>query len=417
MFNKQKINKKRYISKLSSYTLASILLLAASLAYSNDNFSGNWGGLRENLSNKGIDFELVYSGEVYSNIQGGIDQKTIYHDNYDLIATIDTEALYGLKGGMFNIYFLGNSGDSPSENIGDLQVASNIDTDEAWKLYEAWYQQNMFDDKLSILVGLFDLNSEFDATETAGLFLNSSHGIGPDYSQSGVNGPSIFPTTSLAFRGQVQVTDNVLVRAAVFDGIPGDPEKASGTHILYESDEDGLLTAGEINYLNSEDEERFYKFSLGTWMYSAEFEKIEDPSETGTGNFGFYAMAESQLYQEDENQGLAAFARFGMANTDYNPIGNYIGFGTVYTGLLPGRDDDQVGLAVAIANNGDKFKDSEEQAGGEVEDAETNIEFAYNAGLLPWLNIQADLQYIINPGTDPDLDNAFAGGIRFSVSF
>ena len=72
------------------------------------------------------------------------------------------------------------------------------------KLYEAWFEQTLFDDRLSFKAGLYDLNTEFDVVETAGLFINSSHGIGPDFSQSGVNGPSIFPTTSLGIRVKAQ---------------------------------------------------------------------------------------------------------------------------------------------------------------------------------------------------------------------
>jgi porin len=56
-----------------------------------------------------------------------------------------------------------------------------------------------------VKIGLYDLNSEFDVIEAAALFLNPSHGIGPDFAQSGRNGPSIFPVTSLAIRGEYRL--------------------------------------------------------------------------------------------------------------------------------------------------------------------------------------------------------------------
>jgi len=67
--------------------------------------------------------------------------------------------------------------------------------------------------------------------ETAGLFINSSFGIGPDYAQSGQNGPSIYPFTSVALRLAYQQTDNYYLQAAVFDGVSGDPDDSKGTHI------------------------------------------------------------------------------------------------------------------------------------------------------------------------------------------
>ncbi len=386
--------------------------------WTSSNVSGNWAGIRENMSAKGVEFEFVYTGEPVSNMTGGIEQKTIYHDNYDLITAIDAELLMGIKGGEFNVYFLGNSGESPSGIVGDLQVSSNIDTDPAWKLYEAWYQQNLFDDKLSLLVGLYDLNSEFDVIETGGHFLNSSHGIGADYSQSGANGPSIFPVTSLTLRGKYAISDKLTVQAAILDGAPGDPEKVTGTHLKF-NDEHGLLNVGEIYYSNDGEVGSYCKYSFGGWMYTEEFEEVMDPSLSGTGNSGLYVMAERELYKESEfsSQGLSAFARFGMANSTYNQIGNYIGFGAAYTGLLPGRDEDVIGLAIAIASNGKDFKDSIEATNAEVDNSETSIEFVYITELLPWLVVQPDIQYIINPGTNPNLDNALAVSVRFQISF
>jgi porin len=385
---------------------------------SSENISGNWGGLRGKLATKGVEFEFAYSGEIFSNVSGGVDQKTIYHDNFDLITAINAELLLGVKGGEFRFYFLGNSGDSPSANIGDMQTASNIDTDPAWKLYEVWYQQRFMDDRLRVLIGLYDLNSEFDVVETGGLFLNSSHGIGPDFSQSGQNGPSIFPVTSIALRCQYTVNDKITAQAAIFDGVPGDPEKISGTHLKFD-ETDGYLTVGEIYYMNDGESGPFCKYSIGYWMYSEEFEEKKDPSQSGTGNSGFYGMAEKQIFREDESgsQGLAAFTRIGFANSTYNQIGNYIGFGAAYAGLLPGRDEDIIGMGVAIASNGKDFKDSIEAANAEIDNSEIDVEFTYNTNILPWLNAQADIQYVINPGTDPDLDNALAAGLRFTINF
>src|SRR3546814_3364842 len=48
----------------------------------------------------------------------------------------------------------------------------------------------------------------------AGLFIGSPHGIGTDFAQSGQNGPSIFPSTSLAARVQWAPAEGWAARAA-----------------------------------------------------------------------------------------------------------------------------------------------------------------------------------------------------------
>jgi carbohydrate-selective porin OprB len=49
--------------------------------------------------------------------------------------------------------------------------------------------------------------------------------------------------------------------------------------------------------------------------------------------------------------------------------------------------------------------------------AEMVLEFTYKAILTPWLYVQPDAQFIINPGATQDLSNAFVIGGRVSINF
>jgi porin len=35
---------------------------------------------------------------------------------------------------------------------------------------------------------------------------------------------------------------------------------------------------------------------------------------------------------------------------------------------------------------------------------------------VPWLTLQPDIQYIVNPSVDPELRDAFVIGVRFELS-
>ena len=132
-----------------------------------------------------------------TNVQLGTSRYQSRKADVHGFATIDAEQVFNIPGGTLFFYGLYNNNKTLSDTlIGDMQTVSNIDTTTATRLYEAWYEQAFGDGKSSLKVGLYDLNSEFDAIDTAGLFLLSSHGIGPDYSQTGLNGPSIFPVTT-----------------------------------------------------------------------------------------------------------------------------------------------------------------------------------------------------------------------------
>ena len=361
----------------------------------------------------GISTELVYTSDLYRNTSGGAETGSRYLQNLDLTATVDVEEMFGVGSGEIFVYVLYNDDTTLSDLVGDLQVASNIEADQGWRLYEAWWDGSITDN-LSLRAGLYDLNSEFDAIETAGYFNNSSHGIGADYSQSGQNGPSIFPLTSAAVRLAWSPRDAMILRYALLDGVPGDPADADAFVSAEIRNGEGLLHAIEIeNTLTSG-----LRTGVGLWRYTSEFEKINEISGgqpvTSTGNQGVYAFVDSPIYRSENGVWIDAFARYGIANQDFNQLSSYLGFGAVAGGILNSRPDDIIGFAVATAFNGDDYKNLNN---GMVDDHETAIELTYSAQLSGNLRIQPDIQYIINPGTDPSTKNSLVVGLRFELGF
>ncbi|MEE8306840.1 MAG: carbohydrate porin, partial [Gammaproteobacteria bacterium] len=363
------------------------------------------------LAQSPINGEFAYVSDYLRNNSGGIRTGSAYLQNVDVTFEFDVEQLVGLSNGNLFAYFLWNDDTTFSDRYpGDGQVISNIDTTEALRLYEFWYEHS-FSESVNLRVGLYDLNSEFDAIDTAGLFLNSSHGIGPDYSQTGENGPSIFPSTSFAARLHWDLSENSLVRYGIFDGVPGDPNDASATAVQFNGG-DGFLQALEFNHTLSNG----IRLGVGGFSYSEDFETINRTDAMGNplrddGNSGVYTFADGTVYEDADGHSMTAFVRYGIANEKLNPLQGYFGLGAAFTGLVPGRPNDQLGLAIASARSGDDFR-----AATGAESHETTIELTYSAQITDWLRIQPDFQYIINPAADPMLKNAFVIGVRFEVA-
>ncbi|AYJ87434.1 hypothetical protein D3Y57_17740 [Sphingomonas paeninsulae] len=145
-------------------------------------------------------------------------------------------------------------------NVGDVQGVDDIEATGAVRLYEAWLAHDYVDSSRGWKAGLIDLNTDFDTQETAALFLNSSDGVGPELSHSGRNGPSIFPTTALAVTAYYRPSPKFTVRAGIFDGTAGNPDRP-GKFAIRLSGEDGLLLIAQI-------EHRFesgLRIEVGTW--------------------------------------------------------------------------------------------------------------------------------------------------------
>jgi carbohydrate-selective porin OprB len=226
-----------------------------------------------------VEVGVTYTGEAVGVPSGGVEQDVVYLDNLDATVTVRSDSLVGWPGLTAFAYGLGNQGGAPSTLVGDAQVTSNIEAPLSWRLYEAWLQQTL-GTRASVLVGLYDLNAEFDVNRTGSLFLNSAHGIGTPFGLSGRNGPSIFPVTSLAVRARVRVARRGHVQAAVLDGVPGDPADPGGTVVRFGED-DGVLVASEVGvYLGGDSPARAAvvdrtidvdapgKLALGAWTYT-----------------------------------------------------------------------------------------------------------------------------------------------------
>lgn len=394
--------------------LATLLLMIAVPALAQDERPTGYPRSANEGATKPVSLSAVYTADIRSNVSGGIARGTRYLDNLDLQVAIDADQLVGWHGARFFGYAIYNNGvQFSSALVGDTQVVSNVETGvQAFRLFEAWVEQDVGRNG-SIKAGLYNLNSEFDTTQSGGFFLLSSHGIGPDFSQSGRNGPSIFPVTSLAVRVERKLGKNWLARVAVLDGVPGDAGRPGSTAIKL-SAQDGALVVGEVNYLRGGT-----KAAIGAWGYTARFDTIPLPgtAPTGRGNAGAYIFAEHRFRgtRADNPDGLAGWIRFGVADTRYNPVASYLGGGLVHTGTLMGRNNDQIGLSFAVVNFSDRYRQSQALLGTAISAREVIIEGGYLAELTPWLRIQPDIQYVIHPGGVVGRGDALVVGLRIKV--
>lgn len=347
--------------------------------------------------------EATYTFDVLSNVSGGLRRGTRYLDNLDLVAEADMERLVGWNGALIHVYGLYNNGTPFSTLVGDEQVSSNIETGvRAFRLYEAWINQQI-GENASLKVGLYDLNSEFDSLDASGLFTGSAHGIGTDFSQSGGNGPSIFPVTSLTARLSAEVAPGWHVRAAVLDAVPGDPLRPNRTAIQLN---EGALLVGEVEAPIASGG----KLLFGHWRYTDAQEKLDGTNAKGAN--GFYVRGETTLFSEAEGQGVDGFFRLGIADGGFYRFGGFASAGLNWTGAIAGRDEDQIGFAIASA-----ITSGQDRRLNGSERTETSFELTYRAVVNDWLSLQPGAHYIKNPAADPTIPDAFVIGLRTQLSF
>jgi porin len=379
---------------------------------------------------------LLYTGAVVNNVAGGAQRGTVGLGAAAAQLTVRLRRLVGWHGAEFFLYVLGLHGGAPSGLVGDVQGVSTLEAPPAVRPEEAWLQQNMLGNRLSLLVGQYDLNTEFYFTRSGNLFLNGSPGMGAEFGLSGVEGPSSFPFTSVGARIDFKPSRNSVVRAAVLDGVPVD-RPDGGVHLFAPGD--GLLLVGEVALLSRPDTlaRRQYrqfligrglprpyvgKVAIGSWYYTARFPDLVDTLANGEpvqrhGSPGAYVIADQTLWRAPRGGPglLTAYIQVGLGDPRVNQIGSYGGGGFTLTAPFPKRAQDELGLAVAAARNGSHFVRAQ-SAGSLTAPNETALELTYFAQLAAWIAVQPDVQYVINPGGAGALSNALVLTLQLALS-
>lgn len=354
-----------------------------------------------------------YTGDFRRNTTGGLAVGDAYSDSIDLGVEWTTTGLFSAATmtTSVSVMHLGG-GDITGRYVGDAQGINNLEADEGWYLYESWVELAFGQGSNSLRAGVLDLNAEFDTPVTSALFTQSSFGIGPDLSQSGRRGPGIWPTTGLGLRAAGDFASNVHWRFGAYDGAPGTDDGAfTDAHL---SRREGALLVGEVEYAG----ERIHKLAFGSWSYTARFERIDADSSGAApahGNDGFYALVDLKLGSSGQTDFDGAL-RVGMADDRFNAIDRYVGAAVTATHLWASRPDDAVGLGIAYAHTGVPYRAFMNFQGRPATAAETSLELVYRAELTGWLSLLPVVQYVVDPGMDAGLRDAWIAGLRFEVS-
>src|SRR3546814_10503898 len=112
---------------------------------------------------------------------------------------------------------------------------------------------------------------------------------------------------------------------------------------------DGALAIGEVEAPLGQG-----KLLLGHWRYTPQFDR-NDGSGSAKGNAGTYVRAELPLLAHDDRR-IDAFARLGTASDRFNMFDRFAGGGLKFGGWVPGRPEDEFGIAFAAAFPSDSWR-------------------------------------------------------------
>jgi porin len=335
--------------------------------------------------------------------------------NLGLRATGDAGALLGWDDTTLHAELLWNHGSKPNRRIGTTQGISNLEVAEnAARIYATWIEREFKASGTSLLFGLYDLNSEFYSTDASGLLIHPSFGIGIDFSQSGRNGPSIFPNLGLALRAKQQFGGGYYLQAALIDGVPGQPEHPGRTTI-HLSRSDGALLVGEFGWQErGDDGPKPGHWGIGTWRYTQRSERLDGGGSEY--NQGAYALAQGVLIEAEHGR-TTGFVRAGIASRRINAVDLGADAGVLVDRPFGQDGPSAMTAGVAVARFGRAHRASVlANEGVALASHETAFEVGARWQLSTALALQPVLQHVWNTGGRRAANETIVG-LRLEWSF
>jgi len=438
------------------------------------------GGLRSRLEQAGLRFTFTYYGDAFANPIGGVTQGPGFDGRFGVIVDADLEKLAGWSGASFHASIHEIHGTQFSAtNLQNLALVSGIEAPPSLRLFNLWIEQKL-SSETNLRFGQFSAAQEFLVSQTAALFVNSTFGWPMLPAQDLPSGGPAYPEATPGARLTWSPTDQITLRAAIFNGDPagpgaGNPVSRDPYGLAFRVNDPPLLIA-EFAYAYNQGKAAAQEnphqegggsppsqgkaaaaptastglpgtVKIGAWLHTGQFADQRFNATGGllaasgapplqhSGDYAVYGMVDQMLWRSRGSGSgeIDAFVRAVTTPGDRNPIDLYLDGGLTYKGLIASRPDDSVGLGLAYGRISPQAAAYDRDVVAitgmamPIRDYEAAIEVTYQRQLATNWSVQPDVQYVVHPGghvsnpRDPSgatvIPNALVLGLRTILKF
>ena len=377
--------------------------------------TGNWGGLRAQLLQRGVSLGLESTHFYQGSVSGDRNQDFDWGGRVDVFLNLDAAKLGLWEGGGIRTHgelkygqLLANRGGAflPGNTGMMLPVA---DLEEF--VFSSIYLTQQFGDKATLMLGKINAVDLLAGDAFLGgwgntRFMNLAFaapltGITPPVLMGAILSVRTDPFT---FTFMVYDTED-----RTLDYLPGD---------LFGN---GVTSQLGVKWNGSMLERRTSMGLSGTYSTKegVNLSEVLLPSDLQTttqkGSFNVALDASHYVYEESggAGRGVGLFFKGAIADGNPNPVQRSVVMGILANGMVPGREKDTVGLGYYFY----EFSDDLQSAVAPLIkiDDEEGFEIFYRMEVTPWCSVSADLQ-IVNPAT-ATRDSFVALGLRINIRF
>lgn len=375
--------------------------------------TGDWGGRRTRLDQRGLELGARYTAGFWSNVQGGFETGTRYEGFAEWSAIAQLEPLIGWKGGGAAITAYSYHGGQPSIDlvgVFETQTISGHESFGTFRFFEMYLSQMWGDDRYYLKAGQLAADNDFFASEVASHLLNGTFGfLGLTREIS-----AFYPLATPGAYFRARTPDGRWEGdIGIYTADPGeDVESNHGFDYSFDNGFSILMEARTRRQWFG----RSGSYALG---FSVTNKKIEN-FETGgiaNGDYGlFFSIDQAITRDNDSGPRVSIFIRgYGTPQQDRAKGKTYVDFGVTVERPFDSRDRDVFSVGVAWLHFADAYVAYQNSLGLDVSPDEAIIEFTYKAHLTGWLSLQPDMQIVLDPHYSRR--DALVLGLRAVVDF
>jgi porin len=380
-----------------------------------DYLAGDLGGVRDTLEERGVSFDLSYTGFSQGTLSGAGSKTFEYGDRFDALINLDTGKLGLWEGGGFHTHLEYNFGKAPISRGGALiptNMAAGLPLDYPDELVaSSLYFSQRFSDSASMMIGKINMIDLLASDPFFGGWGNERfknvalvaplNGALPQVMMGGIFNYKIDPITwtLMIYDPNIQ-TDNYALGDLFSDGVN---VSLAGT---WTGEWAGRPSSVNVQAIYSTQEKQDLRDSF-----------LPPDLQTGRSSRIWHASVKvAHLLVESPTkpgEGLGIYGKAGISDGKANVFQAFFSGGLAAHGMIPGRRDDVVGLGYYYYNFSDELQ-SVVAPLADFED-EQGVELFYNFAVTPFFHVSADLQWI-DPGNGSN-PSAWLGALRASVTF
>lgn len=413
--------------------------------------TGDWGGVRKELADKGLLFQLDLTQLIQGNAHGGKDTNNAfrYSGNADYYFRLDTARAGLWPGGLLTLHGETKIADNVNPKVGSLLAPNypgllSVPGEPGVTTLSEFYFMQALSEKFVLVAGKIDLTSMGDQNAFASnhrtQFMNVGLRVNPVLFYSA-------PYTAMAGGVVLMPTKWLQVSTLVADNDPDGAATTTGFNTAFHG-RDWYSVMQEYDFTIKPFDKTGHQ-RIGWFWTSRDFpelggdDRIQAPRiigprlisrrllprwaralrfgsqvygltdlDTTADTWGLYYNFDQMLFTEagDPEQGVGVFGRFGYG-AEPNIMEQFYSLGLSGKGSLPERDRDTWGVGYYHAD----LKDAGIPVLGL--NSEQGVEVFYNIEITPWCHLTPDLQVIVDPGGGSRRDVALVYGLRMQMTF